>query len=435
MRSLRPNERLGVREEDANRGTRHFGLAIGDARLAAVLRIEKCLLVLRYLALAGAFIGAWQGNVTLSPLAWPLLTTVVVVQAVFVHYVLHTKRHALFFSPLGFALHFAAITLTVLFTGAEESVFATLYPVMIIAYCIYSRDFRGTYPVALLCAGTFTASFAVHAIATGSAPKAESILLNLGYMLVCGLLMDTLGRRLADAEAEANSRARALASSEATLRTILDSTPGPILVYDEDEFITEANDGACEFFGVPREKLVGRRFRGLLFDDGTLAQKLANLRSRGLYRGEELLVTDDGVERNVDLRIRSFIRDDRRFNAVILHDITEQKDVQEAARFSALKLAEINLELQRVNELRAAFFSTVSQRLRSPLTAILGFTDLLLSEELGELNARQRQTVQSCRRSVLRAFALVDNASSEERTAPAGNDEKKTESPLSATRR
>jgi PAS domain S-box-containing protein len=390
-----------------------------EARLTAVLRIEKGLLVTRYLAMAAAIAGAWLGNVALVPAAWALLSAALLAQAAFVHYTLGRRRYNLFFSPTNFGLHFVGVALIVLFTGAEESILATLYSVLIIAYCIYSRNFRGTYPVTLLCAGTFTVSFTVHAIATGSPPKAEAILLNLGYMLVCGLLMDTLGRRIRDAEAEASLRAQALASSEATLRTILDSTPGPILVYDEDEFVTEANDGACEFLGVARESVVGRRFRGLLFDDGTLSQKLANLRSRGWYRGEALLVTDDGVERSVDLRIRSFIRDDHRFNAVILHDITAQKDVQESARVSTLKLEEINLELQRVNELRAAFFSTVSQRLRSPLTAILGFTDLLLNEDLGELNAKQRRTVQSCRRSVMRAFSLVDNASSQDQAPPA----------------
>jgi len=424
VRSLRPTElpAWNAANEEGQVPLEDGKTRLCAARLAVVLRLEKSLLALRYLAMATAITGACLGNVTLHPALWALLTLVLLVHAVFTHYALATARFTLFFTGPNFALHFTGVTLAVLSSGAEESILATLYPVMIIAYCIYSQDFRGTYPVTLLCAGTFTAVFAVHAIATSSPPKAETILLNLAYMLVCGLLMDTLGRRIRDAETEASLRAQALASSEATLRTILDSTPGPILVYDEDEFITEANDGACEFLGTTRESLVGRRFRGLLFDDGTLAQKLANLRSRGLYQGEALLVTDDGAERSVDLRIRSFIRDDHRFNVVILHDITEQKDVQEAARISTLKLEEINLELQRVNELRAAFFSTVSQRLRSPLTAVLGFTDLLLNEDLGELNGKQRQTVQSCRRSVLRAFGLVDNAASLEQTASRQSD-------------
>ena len=52
----------------------------------------------------------------------------------------------------------------------------------------------------------------------------------------------------------------------------------------------------------------------------------------------------------------------------------------------------------------------VSQKLRSPLTAILGYMDLLLDEELGELLPEQRKSLQTCRRSTLRIFKLLDES-------------------------
>ena len=94
----------------------------------------------------------------------------------------------------------------------------------------------------------------------------------------------------------------------------------------------------------------------------------------------------------------------------LLHDVTEQKQLQEATRVANVELEKINRELQRVEALRNEFHSTISQRLRSPLSAILGYTDLLIGEELGELNASQRKAIQTCRRSVMRVFNLVDEA-------------------------
>ncbi len=112
----------------------------------------------------------------------------------------------------------------------------------------------------------------------------------------------------------------------------------------------------------------------------------------------------------MSVSVRSFIQEGRRFFVALLHDVTEQKHVQEATRKANIRLVQINQELQQVDSLRNAFFGAVSQRLRSPLSAILGYTDLLLEEELGALNAEQRKAVQSCRRSVIRVFGLVDEA-------------------------
>lgn len=392
-------------------------------RSVAIRRVELAALALRY---AGCLLAValWRGgHLPFGPAALAVLLGFNVAHVLFTHYVLTQPTQWLFSTTLNFALHFVGVTVLVGVTGAAESGFAPFYAALIVGYCVYTPRFQGTYRITLLCIAAYALVFTFHAVATGEVPGPGAISINLAYILASGLLMDALGRRVRTAEEAADRRARALASSEATLRTILDSTPGPILVYDEDEFIAEANDGAVEFLGLPRDMLVGRRFREFLFDDGTLPRKMANLRTHGMYHGEELLVSEDGSERSVDLRIRSFIRDEQRFSVVILHDITEQKNVQERARLSAVRLEEINAELARVNHLRSAFFATVSQRLRSPLTAVLGLADLLLGEELGELNGQQRKALQSCRRSVLRTFSLVDDASSldapaHETTAP-----------------
>ncbi len=150
----------------------------------------------------------------------------------------------------------------------------------------------------------------------------------------------------------------------------------------------------------------------VLFDDGTLPNKLAALRSRGEYWGELIVAPEEGEERTAALMARSFIRDNRRFFVAMLHDITEQKSLQEASRIANLQLEQINETLQQVNAMRMAFFTDISQRLRSPLSAIVGFNEMLLNEELGEVNPEQRQALQSCRRSLQRVFELANEATS-----------------------
>jgi PAS domain S-box-containing protein len=247
-------------------------------------------------------------------------------------------------------------------------------------------------------------------VVDGMDNMALNVYANLGLLGFCGWIMHQLGKVLRQTEADAARRARELLSSESTLRTILDNTAEPIVVYGENEFVAEANRQACAFLGVPRDSLVGRRFREFLFDDGLLSDRMDAARRAGEFHDEMLVVRPDGNERSVDMHIHSFIRDRRRFFVAMFRDITEQKDLQDAQRQAKGQLEAANRELQRVNTLRDDFYSTVARRLRSPLSAILGFIDMLLDEEMGELGSEQRGALQSCRRSARRVLDMVDDA-------------------------
>ena len=104
------------------------------------------------------------------------------------------------------------------------------------------------------------------------------------------------------------------------------------------------------------------------------------------------------------------MRNQQRFFVVVAHDITERKHLQEATHLANVNLERLNRELQQVNNLKTGLLTAVSQRLRSPLTAILGYLDMLLNDELGPLPPEQRKILQNARRTTLRVFALIDEA-------------------------
>ena len=396
-----------------------------DARLSLVLSIESALQVLRYLIvflLVGLY--ALDIHVSYMPDLWPIALAVFA-QNAFVHWVLYTQRYILFVSPFNFLFHLFALSLAVGSTGGEESPLALVYVLFIIGYCIYEPHFLNAMSVTMITCSAYAFTVLGRWLVEGVNLAYPPIGLQISVIFLSGLLIRALGGLLRRMRIEAQSQAQALASSRATIRAILDSTPEPILVYDDNEFISDVNERGCEFFGVSRTQLLGERFRSYLFDDGTLPNRLANLRARGEYHGEVLVITPSGEERNVSLRVRSFIRTEQRFFVAIMHDITQQKNLQEAARLATMRLEQINRELQQVNQLRRAFFNTLSQRIRSPLSAILGFCDLLLNDELGEVNEDQRHAVQGCRRSAQRILALVDEpfalTASNEGAGPGGD--------------
>ena len=83
-------------------------------------------------------------------------------------------------------------------------------------------------------------------------------------------------------------------------------------------------------------------------------------------------------------------------------------DVTESANYQRV-LKERNEALITADRLKDAFVQNVSYELRSPLTNIIGFADLLASETAGVLNERQRAYTDYIRASSVTLGVLIDN--------------------------
>jgi len=81
----------------------------------------------------------------------------------------------------------------------------------------------------------------------------------------------------------------------------------------------------------------------------------------------------------------------------------------ESSRRNEQALAGKNRELQRATELKSQFLANMSHELRTPLNAINGFSDLLLTEELGALNATQREFLDSILRNGQHLLGLINS--------------------------
>jgi signal transduction histidine kinase len=83
-------------------------------------------------------------------------------------------------------------------------------------------------------------------------------------------------------------------------------------------------------------------------------------------------------------------------------------DVTEIANYQRV-LKERNDALITADRLKDAFVQNVSYELRSPLTNIIGFADLLASESVGALNDKQRAYTDYIRASSVTLGVLIDN--------------------------
>jgi len=151
--------------------------------------------------------------------------------------------------------------------------------------------------------------------------------------------------------------------ANAKIHAILRSAAGSLLVTDTSDQIVLMNERAEQLFGFcltnPREKPA---------TDLLPCRQLSDLLCGRVHSGDDVLVQDlvfsgtDEVERTYQARVAIVrgLEGDYRGRIALLHDVTREREV---------------------DRMKSDFVSTAAHELRTPLSTILGYTDLLLTQE------------------------------------------------------
>lgn len=383
-------------------------------RTDAVLRLEWFLILGRYLIYFAALIlKLIDPQTDWFPQLFPVAVSGLL-HNLFAHWVFHTRRYHLFFSPVNLLVYLGRITFLVAITGAGASPATPLYALVIVGGILYSPHSPRAPWVTTLCCALYAFLILGGVWFYGLDTLDSGVYVNFALMVGTGWLVSMLSGLLRRMEETEHRHEQQLRDYSDTLRAILDHTAEPILVFDQSETITEANARAVEYFGMTRQELTGRRFREFQFDDGLLTDRMSVIRRRGAWNGEALLTLPDGSERPVELRVHAFQSGGRRLHVALIRDMTREKELEEVRRAAQEQLENVNRELHRLYRIRSAFYVDIARRLRSPLTAVNGMLAMLLDEELGELSDDQRKALQSCRRGIQRMIELVNEVFHEE---------------------
>jgi len=171
-----------------------------------------------------------------------------------------------------------------------------------------------------------------------------------------------------------------LGRSREMYRSLLEDASDAILVSDEEDRIVLLNKGAESFFGVTRTDSSGRNLFSFL--EQLQCENIDHLYDmhRKVLKGEPS-ETEFRFTRQVDqtpivgwLKASPVVgRDGRRRVQSIIRDVTREHEIKR-------NLENSTRDLQRLNQMKDSFLGVASHELKTPLTVIIGYTELLLGE-------------------------------------------------------
>ncbi len=201
---------------------------------------------------------------------------------------------------------------------------------------------------------------------------------------------------------------RRAAWAEAELRTTLrylDATPDAVFVVEPEHLrITHVNEGAVRHTGYVREELLAMTPLELSqLPEQQLRALLAVSAAGGSPTAEGVTRRKDGLDVPVEVAFRYVPGDGflPRF-VVAVRDISERHRAEAALR-SATAAAE------SANRAKSQFVTNMSHELRTPLNSIIGFSEMLEDQTVGELNPSQARYVSNVLASGRHLLDLIND--------------------------
>lgn len=184
-----------------------------------------------------------------------------------------------------------------------------------------------------------------------------------------------------------------LEKSEELYKKLLEEAGDAIIILDSNETVIIVNKKAEEFLGYPATNILNQHISALL-----LLVKASNIPHLltifhesfdGAHISEELTLTNSNNEQLIGRIHASCVKmGDSNLLQVIIRDVTKERALLANLEKSAAGLV-------RLNKMKDSFLGLASHELKTPLTVIMGYTELLLNDMKDQLEDTTLEMIQN----------------------------------------
>src|SRR5271163_4654595 len=200
----------------------------------------------------------------------------------------------------------------------------------------------------------------------------------IGYLLIG---TDNTARKLV--EAEQKKLDQRLRDQQFYTRSLIESNIDALMTTDPTGIITDVNKQMEALTGCTRDELIGAPFKNYFTDPDRAEAGIKRVLSGNKVTDYELTAcARDGKRTVVSYNATTFHDRDRKLQGVFAaaRDVTERKRFERALQENNIELERAKAAAEKANLAKSDFLSSMSHELRSPLNAILGFAQLMISD-------------------------------------------------------
>ena len=176
---------------------------------------------------------------------------------------------------------------------------------------------------------------------------------------------------------------------------------GVILIDGETHLITDVNPVAEEMIGLPRAQIVGKICHEFVCPAEKGNCPISDL-GETVNRSERVLIDKEGTKIPILKSVASVNLSGKEYLIESFVDLSKIKEVEK-------ELVKAKIIAESANRAKSDFLATMSHELRTPLNSIIGFSDLILEGNAGELKDNQKRYISNISTSGKHLLSLINN--------------------------
>lgn len=194
-----------------------------------------------------------------------------------------------------------------------------------------------------------------------------------------------------------------LSSSEERFRIFVKHNPASVAMFDRDMRYIVVSDRWLEDYGIQEENVIGRSHYEIFPDISEDWVEIYEICMTGITRkGEDKIVTRNGREEWIEWEIHPWYETSGKVGGIIIYAelVTERKNTE-------MELIKARERAEEASRAKSTFIANMSHEFRTPLNAILGYTQVM--QNTGELSDEQQTFVEEISNGGMQLLSMINN--------------------------